>query len=179
MSHLTRMSDLHRLDKHPSTLLSSNGHGAMRMVVVAMAALLVIGGALAWRIGVSSSNDPNQLAKLAMPQGNPVLDRLVDTTRALESSQQQAVDQLQVMQDMLSSQQTETKKASDRVALLSGKLDALQQSFASIPPAIADDPVMPPRQKAVSRTTSRIKAHHRLAPKRTARAKKQRTASRK
>lgn len=155
-----------------------HGHAATRMIVIAIAALAIIGGALAWRIGASNSVDTAQLAKALAPARNPVLDQLVETTKALESSQQQAVDQLQVMQDMLTSQQSETRKASDRVALLNGKLDALQQSFASIPPPAAEDPVVQPRPKA-QKAQRRVKVKRAPASPKAAQAGKQRTASRK
>jgi uncharacterized coiled-coil protein SlyX len=48
-------------------------------------------------------------------------------------TQQQAVDQLQVVQDQLATQQTETKKLSEQITTLTERLDALQQSVANIP----------------------------------------------
>jgi uncharacterized coiled-coil protein SlyX len=59
-------------------------------------------------------------------------DLLLETTKGLEVTQQQAVDQLQVVQDQLVAQQTETKKLSEQIATLTEKLDALQQSVANI-----------------------------------------------
>jgi hypothetical protein len=55
------------------------------------------------------------------PQGRP---------RAFE----EAVDQLQVVQDQLA-QQTETKKLSDQITTLTERLDALQLSVANLPAA--------------------------------------------
>jgi uncharacterized coiled-coil protein SlyX len=60
------------------------------------------------------------------------------TTKGLEVTQQQAVDQLQVVQDQLIAQQIETKKLSAQIATLTEKLDAHQQSVANIPaPSVA------------------------------------------
>jgi septal ring factor EnvC (AmiA/AmiB activator) len=58
---------------------------------------------------------------------------LIETTKGLQVTQQQAVDQLQVVQDQLVAQKAETKKLSEQIAALTEKLDALQQSIASIP----------------------------------------------
>jgi uncharacterized coiled-coil protein SlyX len=66
-------------------------------------------------------------------------------------TQQQAIDQLQVVQDQLVAQQTETKKLSEQIATLTEKLDALQQSVANIPaPSVAAPlalPKAPPSKK--------------------------------
>ena len=67
--------------------------------------------------------------------------------RDLQTSMQQAVDQLKTLQQTVSSEQAETKQLSDQVNALSGKYEALQRSFASAPPAPAA-PVEPAREPA-------------------------------
>jgi len=62
----------------------------------------------------------------------PHSDVLLETTKGLEVTQQQAVDQLQLIQDQLVAQQTETRKLSEQIATLTEKLDALQRSVANI-----------------------------------------------
>jgi uncharacterized protein HemX len=70
---------------------------------------------------------------------------------ALQTSQQQAADQLKALQQTVSSDRAEMKRLSDDVTALIGKLEALQQSFASaqqapaVPPTV--QPTEPPRQK--------------------------------
>lgn len=59
----------------------------------------------------------------------------------MQTSLQQALDQLKALQQTVSSDQAETKRLSAQVNALSGKLEALQQSFASAQQAPA--PVMP------------------------------------
>jgi peptidoglycan hydrolase CwlO-like protein len=69
----------------------------------------------------------------------------------MQTSLQQALDQLKAIQQMVSSDQAETKRLSAQVNALSGKLEALQQSFASAQQApasvvpIEPEPVRPKR----------------------------------
>jgi hypothetical protein len=56
---------------------------------------------------------------------------LLETTKDLRVKQQQAVDQLQVVQDQLGAQKAETKKLSEQIAVLTERLDALRQSIAT------------------------------------------------
>jgi uncharacterized coiled-coil protein SlyX len=65
--------------------------------------------------------------------------------RRLAITQQQAVDQLQVVQDQLAAQKAETKKLSEQMAAMTEKLDALQRSVADIPAPAAAEPVSPPK----------------------------------
>jgi septal ring factor EnvC (AmiA/AmiB activator) len=69
-----------------------------------------------------------------------VSNELLETTKGLQATQQQAVDQLQVVQDQLVAQKAETKKLSEQIAAVAEKLDALQQSVADIPAPFAHVP---------------------------------------
>src|SRR5882672_6257415 len=95
-----------------------------RMIIPLVAAFILLGGGLSivWGFGGVSS-----------PAREQVPNELLETAKGLEVTQQQAVDQLQVVQDQLVAQQTETKKLSEQIATLTEKLDALQQSVANIP----------------------------------------------
>jgi uncharacterized protein HemX len=75
-------------------------------------------------------------------------EQLVEKTKGLEATQQQSIDQLQVMQDQLSTvrhllaaQQTQTKRLSEQVSGLTESIDGLRQSFASAQPS---EPSSPP-----------------------------------
>jgi uncharacterized coiled-coil protein SlyX len=94
-----------------------------RMIIPLVAAFILLGGGLSivWGVGGVSSPAREQLP-----------NELLETAKGLEVTQQQAVDQLQVVQDQLVAQQTETKKLSEQIAMLTEKLDALQQSVANI-----------------------------------------------
>jgi uncharacterized coiled-coil protein SlyX len=112
------------------------------MIIPLVAALILLGGGLpiVWGFGGVSS-----------PAREQVPNELLETAKGLEVTQQQAVDQLQVVQDQLVAQQTETKKLSEQIAMLTEKLDALQQSVANIPaPSVAaplPTPKAPPSKK--------------------------------
>jgi uncharacterized coiled-coil protein SlyX len=81
----------------------------------------------------------------AAPAREQVSNELLETTKGLEITQQQAVDQLQVVQDQLAAQQAVTKKLSEQIATLTEKLDALQQSVADHPAPSVTAPVPPPQ----------------------------------
>ena len=69
-------------------------------------------------------------------------NEFLETTRGLQLTQQQAVDQLQVVQDQLVAQKAETKKLTEQVGILTLKLQTLQQPVAEIPApsALANGP---------------------------------------
>ena len=114
-----------------------------RMIVPLVAASILLGGGLSivWGFGGVLTPSPSAVSAPAREQ---VSSELLETTKGLEVTQQQAVDQLQVVQDQLVAQQTETKKLSEQIATLTEKLDALQQSVANIPaPSVAAPVPMP------------------------------------
>ena len=120
------------------------GRAAVRarwqLIIPLVAAFVLIGGG--WTVWAFSAT------KEAAPRAS---DELLETTKGLEVTQQQAVDQLQIVQDQLVAQQAETKKLSKQIATLTEKLDALQQSVANIPaPSVAAPlpiPKAPPSKK--------------------------------
>jgi uncharacterized coiled-coil protein SlyX len=69
---------------------------------------------------------------MAVPAREQASNEILETTKSLEITQQQAIDQLQIVQDQLAAQQLETKKLSAEIAALTDKLDALQGSVANI-----------------------------------------------
>jgi uncharacterized coiled-coil protein SlyX len=121
-----------------------------RMIVPLVAASILLGGGLSivWGFGGVLTPSPSTVSAPAREQ---VSSELLETTKGLEVTQQQAVDQLQVVQDQLVAQQTETKKLAEQIATLTERLDALQQSVANIPaPSVAaplPTPKAPPSKK--------------------------------
>jgi uncharacterized protein HemX len=115
-------------------------------VMVAAAALVIVvlgvGGIFAWRSYSGSSPEPERLtaARLTQARVAQASEQLVEKTKGIEVTQQQSIDQLQVVQDqlqtvqrLLASQQNETRKLSEQVGGLTSTLDNLRQSFASAP----------------------------------------------
>jgi len=88
---------------------------------------------------------------VSAPAREQVSSELLETTKGLEVTQQQAVDQLQVVQDQLVAQQTETKKLSEQIATLTEKLHALEQSVANIPAPPVPAPVQLPKAQPSKR----------------------------
>ena len=123
-----------------------------RMIIPLVAVFILLAGGLSifWGFGDARVLAPSSSA-VSSPAREQVANELIETTKGLEVTQQQAVDQLQVVQDQLVAQQTETKKLSEQIAMLTEKLDALQQSVANIPaPSVAaplPTPKAPPSQK--------------------------------
>jgi hypothetical protein len=108
-----------------------------RLIIPLVAAFVLIGGGwmTVWALSASKEVAPR------------TLDELLETTKGLEVTQQQAVDQLQIVQDQLVAQRTETKKLSEQIATLTERLDALQQSVANIPaPSVAAPVTLPKAQ---------------------------------
>jgi uncharacterized protein HemX len=103
--------------------------------------LTLLAVALAVPLGVYETI-PVKLHKATAPPPDPTAQAIHD----LQTSQQQAADQLKALQQTVSSDRAEIKRLSDDVTALTGKLGVLQQSFASAQqPAV--QPTEPPRQK--------------------------------
>jgi hypothetical protein len=157
--------------------IAATRHAHRRLMVGAVAALVIVAAASVWRLA-SGPPTMSPTLKAAVPATNPapnpVLDQLVEATKALEVSQQQAIDQLQELQQLFTAQRAETKKASGEVAALSDKLEALRLSFASTAsspsPEEADDPQ--PRKSKPTLRHSRGKTHRMVSARaRTAAAR--------
>jgi uncharacterized protein HemX len=112
-----------------------------------------------------SGNSPEQDRIIASRQLQArtaqITEQLVENTKGLESTQQESIDQLQLVQDQLqglrrqlSSQQADTKKLSEQVAALTEAVEGLRQSFAS---AQASEPSAEPARK---RSRSKVRTAH-------------------
>ena len=86
---------------------------------------------------------PVKQHKATAPPPDPTAQAIND----LQTSLQQAIGQLSILQQTVSSDRAEIKRLSDDVTALTGKLEALQQSFASARQAPAVQPTEPPTQK--------------------------------
>ena len=107
--------------------------GRWQLIIPLVAAFVLIGGWTVWAFSATKED------------ASRASDVLLETTKGLEVTQQQAVDQLQIVQDQLAAQQAETKKLSKQIATLTEKLDALQQSVANIPALSVATPASLPK----------------------------------
>jgi Tfp pilus assembly protein FimV len=120
------MSDRWQVDSR----LASPLIGRRFMPVIAICGFLVItSGLILWATGGNSAAVVSPSAAAAVP---PVQTDLAERTKDLEVTEQQAVDQLQVVQDQLAAQQAESQKLAGELAALNDKLDALQQSLSNM-----------------------------------------------
>jgi uncharacterized protein HemX len=133
-------------------------------IVLAAAALMVlvlgIGSIALWRAysGTSPEQERTASARLLQTRTAQASEQLVEKTKGLEATQQESIDQLQVVQDqlqtvkrLLTAQQTETKRLSEQVGGLTGAIEGLRQSFASAPSQEASSPA-PDRKRTAHRS---------------------------
>jgi septal ring factor EnvC (AmiA/AmiB activator) len=121
----------------------------VRILAAALAVILIgVSCAMIWCFGGGSvAALPPSATAMPAPARGQVSDEILETAKALQVTQQQAVDQLQVVQDQLAAQKAETKKLSEQIAAITEKLDALQQAIASIPAPTVAAPVSPPKAR--------------------------------
>ena len=116
-----RMSDRSQVDNR----LAAPRIGRRFIPLLAVCALLVgAGGLILWATGSNSAASVSPSVTALVQTSN----ELVEKTGALETTEQQTIDQLQVVQDQLAAQQAETKKLTGEIEALHAKLDALAQS---------------------------------------------------
>jgi septal ring factor EnvC (AmiA/AmiB activator) len=115
-------------------LAAMQSHQRLIIPVAAAIVFIVAGLSLVWGFrGTMAAAPPSSVARA--PTVEQVSNEILETAKGLGITQQQAVDQLQVVQDQLIAQQTETKKLSEQITTLTERLDALQQSLANLPAA--------------------------------------------
>jgi uncharacterized protein HemX len=150
-------------------------------IALAAAALVVIlvgvGSIVLWRAytGTSPEQDRATSARQLQARTAQTSEQLVEKTRGLEASQQESIDQLQVVQDQLltvkrlvTAQQNETKRLSEQVGSLTGAIDTLRQSFASTQSSEPSGPSSARNTSIRSRphaTKARLVGAHRKQPK--------------
>jgi uncharacterized protein HemX len=126
-------------------------------IALALAALLIlIAGAASialWRVYTGASPEPDRVVAARQLQARTAQasEQLVEKTKGLEATQQESIDQLQMVQDqlqtvrrLLAAQQADTKRLSEQVTGLTEAIDGLRQSFASVqssePPVAREKP---------------------------------------
>jgi uncharacterized protein HemX len=123
-------------------------------IAIAAAALVIVvlgvGSIALWRAytGSAPETDRAVAARQLQARATQASEQLVEKTKGLEATQQESIDQLQMVQDqllsvrrLLAAQQADTKKLSEQVSTLTEAIDGLRQSFAS---AQASESAAPP-----------------------------------
>src|SRR5437879_13042178 len=109
--------------------------GVLVVIVVGISAIAL------WRAytGVSPEQERVVAARQLQVRTAQASEQLIEKTKGLEASQQESIDQLQVVQDqlqtvkrLLAAQQADTRRLSEQVGSLTGAIDTLRQSFASV-----------------------------------------------
>jgi uncharacterized protein YoxC len=124
--------------------------GGQPIAIAAVAFVIVvmgIGSIALWRAYTGNAPETDRVVATRQLQARATQasEQLVEKTKGLEATQQESIDQLQVVQDqlltvrrLLSSQQADTKKLSEQVGALTEAIDGLRQSFASARASEAD-----------------------------------------
>ena len=146
-------------------------------IALAAATLLVIalgaGSIVLWRAytGTSPEQDRTASARLLQARTAQASEQLVEKTKGLEATQQESIDQLQMVQDqlqtvrrLLAAQQVDTRRLSERVSALTDAIDGLRQSYAS---SQASEPSSPPaaRNRSVQTSAHAFRTAHRRPEK--------------
>src|SRR5258708_2181878 len=146
-----------------STAAPRIGVQPIAIAAVALALVLIgIGSMALWRTytGNSPESDRAVATRQLQARAAQASEQLVEKTKGLEATQQESIDQLQMVQDQLqtvrrliAAQQGDTKKLSEQVAGLTEAIEGLRQSFAS---AHATEPAAEPtRQRSRAARSAR------------------------
>jgi uncharacterized protein HemX len=151
--------------------LTRIGSQPIALAAAVLVALVAGGTSIAlWRGYTGTSPEPDRVVAVRQLQARTAQasEQLVEKTKGLEATQQQSIDQLQVVQDqlqtvrrLLAAQQAETKRLSEQVGSLTSAIDGLRQSFAS---AQASEPSSPPSvRKSSARKKPRAQTQRKRA----------------
>jgi uncharacterized protein HemX len=152
--------------------------GAQPIALAAAALILIllgVGGIGLWRAYTGTSPEQDRLiaARQLQVRAAQASEQLVEKTKGLEASQQESIDQLQIVQDqlqtvkrLLAAQQADSKRLSEQVSGLTEAIDGLRHSFASAPASEAAG-ASPSRNSSIrSRSHASKGTHRRLAKSR-------------
>ena len=117
--------------------------GGQPIAIAAAALVIVVLGVSSitlWRsyTGSAPENDRVVASRQLQARAAQASEQLVEKTKGLEATQQESIDQLQMVQDqlqtvrrLLATQQSDNKKLSEQVGTLTEAVEGLRQSFAS------------------------------------------------
>jgi hypothetical protein len=152
--------------RNDSTIARFGGQPIAIAAVAFVIVVMGIGSIALWRAYTGNAPETDRVVATRQLQARAAQasEQLVEKTKGLEATQQESIDQLQVVQDqlltvrrLLSSQQADAKKLSEQVGALTEAVDGLRQSFAS---ARASEP---DNQPTVRKRSAKAKAGVRSA----------------
>lgn len=148
-------------------------HIGSQPIALAAAALVIMvvgaGSIALWRAYTGTSPEPDRVVATRQLQARTAQasEQLVEKTKGLEATQQESIDQLQVVQDqlqtirrLLATQQAEAKRLSAQVSGLTEAIDGLRQSFASARAPEASAPSLT-RNKSIRARSHATRSVHR------------------
>ena len=118
--------------------------GGQPIAIAAAALVIVVLGVSSialWRTYTGSAPETDRMvaSRQLQVRATQASEQLVEKTKGLEATQQESIDQLQMVQDqlqtvrrLLAAQQTDSKKLSEQVGTLTEAVEGLRQSFASV-----------------------------------------------
>src|ERR1700704_1543396 len=136
--------------RNTSTLVRFSGQPIAIAAAAFVVVVLGIGSIALWRAYSGTAPETDRVVATRQLQARTARasEQLVEKTKGLEATQQESIDQLQVVQDqlltvrrLLASQQADTRKLSEQVGGLTEAIEGLRQSSAS---AQASEPATPP-----------------------------------
>jgi len=148
-----------------STLARISGQPIAIAATAFVIVVLGIGSITLWRAYTGTAPETDRVVAVRQLQARTAQasEQLVEKTKGLEATQQESIDQLQVVQDqlltvrrLLAAQQADTRKLSEQVGTLTESIDGLRQSFAS---AQASEPAAQPtsRKRSVKSRSHAVK----------------------
>ena len=117
--------------------------GGQPIAIAAAALVIVVVGVTSitvWRAYTGSAPETERVVATRQLQARAAQasEQLVEKTKGLEATQQESIDQLQMVQDqlqtvrrLLATQQADNRKLSEQVGTLTEAVEGLRQSFAS------------------------------------------------
>jgi hypothetical protein len=130
-----------RRDARPISGFARIGSQPIALSAAALCLILAAGISItAWRVytGHTPETDRAVAVRVLQARTAQASEQLVEKTKGLEVTQQESIDQLQMVQDqlqtvrrLLAAQQSDTRKLSEQVGTLTEAVESLRQSFAS------------------------------------------------
>ena len=144
-----------------------SGQPILIAAVAFVVVVLGIGSIAMWRAYTGNAPELDRVASARQLQARAAQasEQLVEKTKGLEATQQESIDQLQVVQDqlqtvrrLLAAQQADTKKLSEQMGSLTESIDGLRQSFASARTSDSEPKVRKTYRKKFYRSANRKKS---------------------